>query len=291
LNLFMASIQLAGGPVSWGVDFAADPANPPWQRVLDGIAGCGLTHAELGPVGYLPTGALATRGLTAVGTFVFDDFHADGADARLDAAVAGAVTAIAEAGGALLVLIDRPGGERAPTAGRSAAARRLDDRRWAALVARLRRAAGNAAAHGVRAVVHPHAGGFVEFEDEVDRLLDAVPAEEAGLCLDSGHVLYAGGDPAAAVQRWGARIEHVHLKDVAGEVLARGLGFWDAIAAGVSCPVGTGMLDLAALRDALAAIGYRGVATVEQDRRPGTPGDPVVDLASSVRRLRAARLG
>ena len=114
---------------------------------------------------------------------------------------------------------------------------------------------------------------------------------ELGLCLDTGHALYAGSDPASLARRYGRRVEHLHLKDVAEPVRARDLGFWEAIAAGLFSPVGDGLLDLDALRVALTAIGYEGFATVEQDRRPGTAGDPAADLRRSVTRLRDAGLG
>jgi inosose dehydratase len=290
----MPVLRLAGGPVSWGVDFAEDPANPPCSDVLDGIAAAGLAWTELGPVGYLPATsreALAARGLSAVGTFVFDDFHRSDATERVLGAVDAALDAIVAAGATWLVLIDRPSDERAMTAGRSGAAPRLAERTWSGMVEVLRYAAERAAGRGVRAVVHPHAGGYLEFEDEVDRLLAEVPRETLGLCLDTGHALYAGSDPAALVRRHGDRIEHLHLKDVTAPILARGLGFWDAVAAGIFCAIGDGLLDLDDLRRALDASGYAGFATVEQDRRPDTAGDPAADLHRSVARLRAAGLG
>jgi inosose dehydratase len=291
------ALKLAGGPVSWGVDFADSAGDPPYTTVLDGIASSGLQWVELGPVGYLPRdgaaarAALATRGLGAVGTFVFDDFHHEEAADRVLRAVDAALEAIVATGGTLLVLIDRPSDQRAATAGRSSAAPRLPDRDRSRMVGLLRRAAERAAAHGVRAVVHPHTGGYLEFEDEIDRLLAEVPSEELGLCLDTGHALHAGSDPAELARRYGGRIEHLHLKDVAAPVRTRGLGFWEAIAAGIFCPIGDGLLDLADLRAALVAIAYDGFATVEQDRRPGSAGDPATDLRRSVTRLRAARLG
>lgn len=279
------TLRLAAGPVSWGVDFADAPDNPAPEVVLDGIAAAGVRWLELGPAGYLPAGreALERRGLRAVGTFVFARFH----DPREEVtrATAAALDAIEAAGGSRLVLIDRPSDERAATAGRSAAARRLDERAWTAMVDRLRRAAEAAAERGVHAVVHPHAGGFIEFEDEIERLLAET---DLGLCLDTGHALYADIDPAALIRRHAARLRHLHLKDVTHS--APELGFWEAVAAGVFCPLGDGLLDLAALRDALADAGYDGFATIEQDRRPGTAGDPVADLRTSVARLRAAGL-
>src|SRR4051812_39841890 len=187
-------IRLAGGPVSWGVDFAEAPGNPPYEDVLAGIAAAGLRWMELGPVGYVPPAAPAAHAIGVVGTFVFDAFHA--APEPVLAAVDAALDAIVEAHGSLLVLIDRPSPERAVTAGRSDAAPRLRDP--GPMLGLLQRAAERAATRGVRAVVHPHAGGYIEFDDEIERVLDATGL---GLCLDTGHALYAGSDPAALIRR------------------------------------------------------------------------------------------
>jgi inosose dehydratase len=90
------------------------------------------------------------------------------------------------------------------------------------------------------------------------------------------------------MRRHADRLAHLHLKDVDGRVLARGLGYWDAVAAGAFCPLGDGQLDLEALARTLDEVGYAGFATIEQDRRAGTRGDPVSDLRRSVERLRDA---
>ena len=292
----MGALELATGPVTWGVDFADAPANPPWSLVLDDIAASGVAALELGPVGYLPDdpprlrAVLRERGLTAVGSFVFEDFHDPAQADAVEAVTVRACRAIAAAQGSVLVLIDRPGAERAATAGRSAAARRLDGAEWSVLMGGLRRAAAIAADHGLRPVVHPHAGSFIEFEDEVRRLLDEPGLD---LCLDTGHAAYAGSAPERLVAEYGARLGHLHLKDVRADVLARvrdeGLDFWAAIAAGAFCPLGQGVVDLPAVLAALAAVGYRGYATIEQDRVPGS-GSPLDDLAESQRVLASAGL-
>jgi inosose dehydratase len=307
LNLYM--IQLAGGPVSWGVDFADAPGNPPYYEVLAGIAAAGLRWMELGPVGYVPPRALAEHGLRAVGTFVFEAFHAAGrdevgaggvgaggaggvgargrgdaggsAEAAVLAAVDAALDAIAEAGGSLLVLIDRPSPERAATAGDSDAAPRL--REPGPMLAALQRAGDRAAARGIRAVVHPHAGGYIEYEDEIERVLGDTGL---GLCLDTGHALYAGSDPAALIRRYRGRLQHLHLKDVSPG--PRPANFWDAVEAGAFCPIGEGLLDLEAVTHALH--GYDGFATIEQDRRADSPGSPQEDLKRSVDRATQAGL-
>ena len=289
-----SSIELAGGPVSWGVDFAGARGNPPYDEVLAGIASAGLRWTELGPVGYLPRGraALEPHGLGSVETFVFEsllDPHAAHEASRR------ALDAIVESGGRLLVIIDRPGPERAGTAGRSDAAPRLERGGWRRLVDTVRTIAATAAGRDVRPVFHPHAGSRVEFEDEIERLLGAVAPDELGLCLDTGHALYAGADPLALIGRHAGRLEHLHVKDVDAGRLAAARSerhdFWTAVARGVFCPAGDGMLALGPLRDALSVAGYRGLATVEQDRRPDTPGSPADDLRRSVEPLRAAGIG
>ena len=297
MTVLALPIELAGGPVSWGVDFAGDPGNPPYREVLAGIAAAGLRWMELGPVGYLPRRRVVLRahGLQSAGGFVFAPLHDPAARTSAIRAARLALDAIVATGGRFLVVIDRPGAERAPSAGRAAAAERLDTARWRLLAATVRAIAELAAERGVRAVFHPHAGSYVEFEDEIERLLADVPADALGLCLDTGHALYAGADPAALVARHADRLEHLHLKDVSEPRLAAAradrLDFWTAIGQGTFCRVGEGMLDLGELRDALAAARYAGLATVEQDRRPGSPGVPADDLRRSVERLRAAGIG
>lgn len=280
--------------MSWGVDFAESADNPPYSVVLDGIAAAGLRRMELGPVGYLPqdgAAALAKRGLAAIGTFVFDDFHRPAARAGVLAAVDAALEAIAATDGSLLVLIDRPCPERALTAGRGTIARRAEPAVWQAMMSTLQSAAERAHERGIRAVLHPHAGGYIEFEDEIERALADVPAEVLGLCLDTGHAIYSGADPVALIRRHAPRLEHLHLKDARAEVIARGLDFWDAIAGGVFCPVGDGALDVPATRDALEHANYAGFATIEQDRRPGTTGDAAEDLRRSVEFVRSCGIG
>ncbi len=293
-----ATVTLAASPVAWGVDFADAPTNPPWEHVLDDIAASGVGALELGPVGYLPEDpatlqhALTSRGLASVGSFLFDDLHDPAQRDRLHllAERVGAFVAAAGAGrgDGVFVIIDKPDAIRVATAGRSAAAPRLDDEQWAQLVERFDELAAIARRHGARPVAHPHAGGYVEFADEIERL---VAETDLDLCLDTGHLAYAGLDPAESIQRYGERLGHVHFKDVRPEVLARvdaeRLTFWEAIEAGIFCPLGEGVVDIDAVAAALDAVAYTGYATIEQDRIAGT-GAPLDDLARSVAVIDAA---
>ena len=93
------------------------------------------------------------------------------------------------------------------------------------------------------------------------------------------------------IRRRADRIEHLHLKDLSPDPHTRAGDFWSAVARGAFCPIGSGLLDIAGVRDALGAIGYDGFATVEQDRRTDTAGTPADDLRHSVAQLRAAGIG
>ena len=66
----------------------------------------------------------------------------------------------------------------------------------------------------------PPRRSYVEFEDEIERLLKDA---SAGLCVDTGHAAYAGIRPEALIERYGSRVRHIHLKDVDGQVLAHAL--------------------------------------------------------------------
>jgi inosose dehydratase len=273
------ALRLATGPVSWGVDFADAPGNPPWREVLDGIAASGLRWMELGPFGYLPEGIgaeLMARRIGVTAGLLFEPFHDPSQRAavlRLAAAVARRVRSL---GGRHVLLIDRVSAGRSRTAGHSTAARRLEGGDRARMLATLREAARIAADHGVRALVHPHAGSYVEFEDEIEPV-----AQELELCLDTGHLAYAGLDPVAAYLRWADRTPYLHLKDI--RLDRRAGDFWASVRAGAFCPLGDGDVDLGALLAALDRSGFGGWAVLEQDRRPG--GDPVGDLIAGRRHL------
>ena len=118
---------------------------------------------------------------------------------------------------------------------------------------------------------HHHVGAVVQFEDEVERFL-ACTAPETGLLFDTGHLRFAGGDPIAAIARWGSRIRHVHCKDVRADVLA-GVdwerdSFLDAVLAGVFTVPGDGMIDFGAVAREMMAVGYEGWFLVEAEQDP-----------------------
>ncbi len=166
----------------------------------------------------------------------------------------------------LPTLADAGSATRAAAPGRGAEADPLDDAAWSRLVRNTARAAEITRAAGFEPTFHHHAGTFVESPEEIDRFLDQV---DVGLTLDTGHLVIAGGDPIAAISRWGARITHLHLKDVdaaeLGRVLAAGGGMREVWSSGAFVAFGLGDVDLASVMTAIEAQGYDGWVVVEQD--------------------------
>jgi inosose dehydratase len=196
------------------------------------------------------------------------------------------VRLLAAAGAGHLVVIPGISTERAATAGRTADAQRLGATEFAVEVDTVREIAELAANQGVKAGLHPHAGSYVEFADEIDRLLDAVDPDLIGLVLDTGHFQFAGIEPATAIKDYGRRVSYVHLKDVNPRVMERSrhdrMSFWQAYSAGIFCVIGTGCNDFGAIKESLMSINYDGWLTVEQDADPAGTSDPRTDAVSSL---------
>jgi inosose dehydratase len=147
---------------------------------------------------------------------------------------------------------------------------RLTDAGWRALAALLDQLGTEAVELGHVTAFHPHGGTLVETPGEVERLAASTDPELVGLCLDVGHYTVGGGDPAAAIRRFGERVRHVHLKDVDGAVLAAlraadGGDFEDAIRARLFTELGRGVIDLPGIVDALEERAYDGWLMIEQD--------------------------
>ena len=48
--------------------------------------------------------------------------------------------------------------------------------------------------------------------EEIARIFDATDPAYVNLCLDSGHVVYGGGDPIELCRKYPERITYVHIK-------------------------------------------------------------------------------
>ncbi len=282
------TIRIGNAPCSWGVEFADDPRNPQWQSVLRECAAAGYSGIELGPVGFMPEDpvrlaeALAEYDLTLIAGVVFRAFHDPRAHEDVLDATHRTAAALRAHGAQYLVLIDSISARRAPTAGRPHEAVQMDPAEWAAYRDRIAQSARIATTeYGLRACIHAHAAGFMDFEPELERLLDEVDEDLLKICFDTGHHAYAGYDPVAFMQRHMGRIAYVHFKDICAavkrHVIANRTGFYQACGEGIFCRLGEGEVDFPAVRQILLKTGYKGWCTVEQDCDPALNPDPIGD--------------
>jgi inosose dehydratase len=259
------------------------------ERVLSEMASIGMRATELGPAGFLPEdpsalqAVLAPHGLRLVGGFIPIVLHRPDRWPAERIALEAAVVSMAEAGGDAAVLA-ASGSDDYETS------ERMADDDWRHLGVALDEAAEVCSRHGLTASLHPHLGTVVESPQQIAR---AMAESTVPLCLDTGHVLAAGGDPVQIALDYAERVAHVHLKDVDSALAARvrqgESSYHRAVTAGLYRPLGEGDVDLKAVIMALEDAGYDGWYVLEQDVVLGDepePGrGPVVDASVGMRWL------
>jgi inosose dehydratase len=301
-------IRVANAPCSWGaLEFEATEQAAPASQVLDEMAAAGYAGTELGDWGFLPTApaALAAdvgrRNLALAGAFV--PVALARADA-LDEGVARAVrtarllanaSRVGQVGQEpVLVLSDDNASVplRAARAGRIREEDGLAAAEWDAFAQRAERVAADVRdATGLRTVFHHHCAGYVETPPEIEALLSRTDPALLGLCLDTGHLMFAGGDPLAAIAKYGDRLWHVHVKDCDPELAAQsrveGWDYHTSVRRGIFCELGRGMVPFSGVLDALRTRKYSGWIVVEQDVLPGlgTPAASATRNRAYLRRL------
>jgi inosose dehydratase len=163
------------------------------------------------------------------------------------------------------------------------------------LLSNLDRLAELARQRGVRAVLHPHVGTMIETGEEVRQVLDG---SWISLCLDTGHLLIGGTDPAELARQAPERIAHLHFKDVDARLARRvqdgRLTYTRGVREGMYRPLGSGDVDVPAIVGSLRARGYDGWYVLEQDtiltEEPRGEG-PVADGWASAEYLRSVLRG
>ena len=276
--------RIANAPCSWGVIEGIDGERGGYVRVINEMQETGYVGTELGDWGFMPTDPafltqeLGSRHLNLlaswVSVFLHDaDRHQQSADdavrtAKLLAAVGGPQN--------MIVLGNDPYADPARTkhAGRITPDLGMSEEQWQTFAQGanfvVRRVMDEAR---LRTVFHHHVGTWVETPDETRKLLDMTDPAILGLCFDTGHWAFAGGDPVQGIYEFADRIWHVHFKDHEPNVARQSREQnWDgptSVGHGVFCELGRGDVDFPGVLNALQGIGYSGWIVVEQDVLPG----------------------
>jgi inosose dehydratase len=279
--------RLAAAPISWGVcEVPGWGLQLPPERVLAEMAALGIRATELGPQGWLPLEGARARaeldrhGLRLVGGFVPVVVHEPRLrETRAQAARAAAQLAAAGADVFVAALVADAAWSAPPA---------VDGDGWKRAGEHLRALADLVAPEGLDLVLHPHVGTLVETAADVAR---ALAHTDVPWCLDTGHLLIGGVDPADFVRDHAARIGHVHLKDVdarLADAVRRGeLSLVAATQAGLFRPLGEGDAGIDEVVRLLDETGYERWLVLEQDiaitgSEPPAGGGPALDVRTSI---------
>lgn len=303
------AIHITGAPCCWGVDDVKNPYLPPWKKVLQEAGQAGFSAIELGPYGFLPldievvSAELSKNGISIVAGTIFDDLLAEEnyqpVLKQVDdiCAIITKLPPLKREEGQryptpYLTVMDWGHDERDYTAGHPDKAPRLSEEDWQRMMNHIRGIAEAAKKWNVRAVVHPHAGGYIEFADEIDKVMADLPADVVGLCLDTGHLRYSQMNPVEWLRKYADRLDYVHFKDINGkiynEVMNEQIRFFEGCGKGSMCPIGEGILDYPAIYKLLTEeIHYNGYITIEQERDPRNVATSLRDVKKSVDYLKS----
>lgn len=283
-------IRIANAPCSWGVlEFDLEGKTASYAQVLDEMIETGYAGTELGDWGFMPTDPallereIHRRGLTLLGAFVpvalkDPQAHAAGEEIALRTA---RLLATVEGNAPFIILADDNGKvpERAQCAGRITPEQGLSPAEWQVFAEGAERIASAVKKEtGLRTVFHHHCAGYVETPQEIATFLRLTDPNLVGICFDTGHYSFGGGDPLEFLEKNASRVWHVHFKDCHPEVAAQarqaGWDYFTSVKNGVFCELGKGRVKFPAIKAALEKLGYDGWIVVEQDVLPGM-GSPI----------------
>ena len=252
--------RIAGAPITWGVCEV-----PGWgvmlsaDRVLGEMRSLGIAATELGAPGFLPrdpdalVDVLSRNDIQLVGGFVPVVLHDAGRREATLAEARSTAELFAAAGATMFVtavVVDAGWSPRFELTGAQ----------WQHLVGMLGELDGLCAEYGLTQALHPHVGTLVETAADVATVLER---SDVRWCLDTGHLMIGGYDPAKFAVDAADRVVHAHLKDV------RGRRRWPASAA-ATCRSGRAWPPGCSARSARAT--RRSGRQSTRSKPPATPG-------------------
>jgi inosose dehydratase len=279
-NIALSGVKIGIQPTGWTNDDFPEIGNDcPYQQILEETAQTGFIGGSTGhnyPT-HLPSliYELQRRNLNITSTWVGTKFTDPNQYNQTIAYVRDQIKFLKAVGATDIVVA-----ELAAAVNQVRIKSVLDDRpifngpQWYLLATGLNEAGRLARENGMRLSYHPHVGTGVQVREEIDRLLSTTDPEYVGMCLDTGHAMFAGVDPHQLTTDYITRIKHVHLKNVRREVVQRAVkekySFYQAICEGIFTVPGDpqGDIDFSAIFKTLKKHKYEGWIVVEAEQDP-----------------------
>ncbi len=148
---------------------------------------------------------------------------------------------------------------------------KLSEDEWKLLIARINEISKMMINEGMPLAYHHHMGTVIETESETRRLIENTK-DDVKLLIDTGHMLFAGGDSIKLTEDFIDRIVHVHCKDIRKSVLEKSLKndstFRQAFLDGAFTVPGDGCIDYKPFLTVLKKRNYQGWLVVEAEQDP-----------------------
>ena len=204
-------------PDQWGVWFPEDEKQIQWETALDEMAEAGFSVMETGPFGYFPKDPkrlqeeMDKRGFRIVAGTGWGILHRPEAWADTEKSFREIAETHAAVGAEYIVHL--PPMFRDEKTGVYTDDRVLSTEAWNAYISnadKLGRIMKED--YGLQMVLHPHGDSHIETPEDIDRVFQATDPDYVGFCLDTGHIVYGGGDPMELCRKYPERISYVHIK-------------------------------------------------------------------------------
>ena len=118
---------------------------------------------------------------------------------------------------------------------------------------------------------HHHMGTVIQSHEDTERLMNETN-DTVKLTIDTGHMLFAGGNSLKIIRDFKEKIAHVHCKDMREKVLnkslSQDLSFRHAFLEGAFTVPGDGCIDYRPIFNELAKNNYQGWLVVEAEQDP-----------------------
>jgi len=148
---------------------------------------------------------------------------------------------------------------------------KLSEDEWKLLISRINEISKMMLDENMPLAYHHHMGTVVETEKETRRLIEST-SDSVKLLIDTGHMLFAGGNSIKLTEDFMERIIHVHCKDIRKDVLEKSLKndstFRQAFLDGAFTVPGDGCIDYKPFLTVLKNRNYEGWLVVEAEQDP-----------------------